>query len=150
MNNKDRFYSRKWGVLTHCLYNIQNNPKLPHSYGKHTSWDEVIDGFDTEELAKTLHEVSAGYVIFTVMQGKRYMIAPNSAFDKIAETKPGEACSSRDLIEDLYQSLSKYDIDLFLYFTSKTSLEYRFPPHTSHGTNTSGKKYISIFFMPSP
>lgn len=117
MNNKDRFYSRKWGVLTHCLYNIQNNPKLPHSYGKHTSWDEVIDGFDTEELAKTLHEVGAGYVIFTVMQGKRYMIAPNSSFDKIAETKPGEACSSRDLIEDLYQSLSKYDIDLFLYFT---------------------------------
>ena len=51
------------------------------------------------------------------MQGTKYMIAPNSAFDKIAGTKAGEACSTRDLIEDLYQSLSKYDIDLFLYFT---------------------------------
>ena len=45
------------------------------------------------------------------------MIAPNATFDKIAGTKPGEACSTRDLIEDLYQALSKYDIDLFLYFT---------------------------------
>lgn len=114
---KDRFYNKKWGVFTHFLYTIQNNPELPNSYGKQTSWDELVNEFDTEELAKNLHEMGAGYLIFTVMQGKRYMIAPNSAFDKIAETKPGEACSSRDLIEDLYQSLSKYDIDLFLYFT---------------------------------
>ena len=65
MNNKDRFYSRKWGVLTYCLYAIQNNPTLPNSYGKQTSWNEVVDGFDTDELAKNLHEVGAGYLIFT-------------------------------------------------------------------------------------
>jgi alpha-L-fucosidase len=38
-------------------------------------------------------------------------------FDLISGYQPGEACSRRDLIEDLYQSLSKYDIDLYLYYT---------------------------------
>ena len=114
---KDAFYNKKWGVFTHCLYVIQNNPDLPISYGRQTSWDELVNEFDTDVLANNLHEIGAGYLIFTVMQGKRYMIAPNATFDKIAGTVPGEACSSRDLIEDLYQSLSKYNIDLFLYYT---------------------------------
>lgn len=114
---KDRFYNRKWGVFTHCLYAIQNNPELKNSYGKQTDWDTLVKEYDTETIAKTLHEIGAGYLIITVMQGTKHLIAPNSAFDKIAGTKPGEACSTRDLIEDLYQSLLKYDIDLFLYFT---------------------------------
>lgn len=114
---QDRFYSKKWGIFNHFLYVIQNNPKYPNSYGKQTDWDTLVREFDTETLAKNLHEIGAGYYIITVMQGTKYMIAPNAAFDKIAGTKPGEACSTRDLIEDLYQSLSKYDIDLFLYFT---------------------------------
>ncbi len=113
---KDRFYSRKWGVFNHFVYGLQNNPNVKHSYGKETSWEELINEFDTESLAKTLYEIGAGYLVFTVNQATKYMIAPNETFDKIAGTKPGEACSTRDLVEDLYKSLSKYDIDLFLYF----------------------------------
>ena len=114
---QDRFYAKKWGVFNHFLYVIQNNPSNPNSYGKQTDWDTLVNEFDTETLAKNLHEIGAGYYVITVMQGTKYMIAPNATFDKIAGTKPGEACSKRDLIEDLYQSLSKYGIDLFLYFT---------------------------------
>jgi alpha-L-fucosidase len=113
----DRFYSHKWGVFNHFLAVLQNNPKSANSYGKQTDWDTLVKEFDTEHLAKTLHEIGAKYYVITVMQGTKYMIAPNSTFDKIAGTKPGEACSTRDLVEDLYTSLSKYDIDLFLYFT---------------------------------
>ena len=114
---QDRFYGKKWGVFNHFLYVIQNNPVYPNSYGKQTEWDTLVNEFDTETLAKNLYEMGAGYYVITVMQGTKYMIAPNATFDKIAGTRPGEACSTRDLIEDLYQSLSKYDIDLFLYFT---------------------------------
>lgn len=114
---QDRFYSRKWGVFNHFLQVIQNDPNTKNSYGKQTDWDTLVNEFDTEILAKNLHEVGAGYYVITVMQGTKYMIAPNKTFDKIAGTKAGEACSKRDLIEDLCQSLSKYDIDLFLYFT---------------------------------
>ena len=115
--SQDRFYSRKWGVFNHFLYVLQNNPNLSNSYGKQTDWDALVKEFDTEVLAKNLHDIGAGYYVITVMQGTKYMVAPNATFDKIAGTKPGEACSTRDLIEDLYNSLSKYDIDLFLYFT---------------------------------
>ncbi|MBR6681344.1 MAG: hypothetical protein IKL59_08800 [Clostridia bacterium] len=117
MNAKDRFYSRKWGVFNHYIYGLQNNPESEHSYYKQLPWDEHVKDFDTEVLAKNLHEMGAGYYCITVMQCNKYMIAPNATFDRIAGTVPGEACSTRDLIEDLYTSLSKYDIDLFLYFT---------------------------------
>ena len=114
---QDRLYSRKWGVFNHFLYVIQNDSSVPNSYGKQTDWDTLVHEFDTETLAKNLYEMGAGYYVITVMQGTKYMVAPNATFDKIAGTKAGEACSTRDLIEDLYQSLSKYNIDLFLYFT---------------------------------
>ena len=113
----DKFYEYRWGVFNHFLYVIQNNPDLPNSYGKSTSWDELVNEFDAEALAKQLNEIGAKYYVITVMQGTKYMIAPNNAFDKIAGTKPGEACSTRDLIMDISNALEKYGIDLFLYFT---------------------------------
>jgi hypothetical protein len=51
------------------------------------------------------------------MQVSRHMIAPNATYDKMTGYKPGEACSTRDLVEDLYQSLSKRGIKLMLYWT---------------------------------
>ena len=117
MNAKDRFYEHKWGVFNHYLSVLQNNPICSNSYGKETDWNTLVNEFDVERVAKTLHEIGAGYYVITVMQGTKYMIAPNKAFDEIAGTKPGEACSTRDLILDLAEALQKYDIDLFLYFT---------------------------------
>lgn len=113
----DRFYEHRWGVFNHFLYVLQNNPSLPNSNGKSTSWDELVNEFDTDKLARQLSEIGAKYYVITVMQGTKYMIAPNAAFDKIAGTRPGEACSTRDLMLDIYNSLYRYDIDLFLYFT---------------------------------
>ena len=37
-----------------------------------------------------------------------------------------------------------------LYRTSRVSRLYRAPWHTSHGTYTSGRKFISIRIVPSP
>ncbi len=117
MNAKDRFYSKKWGVFNHFLYAIQNDPNVANSRGIQTDWDTLVNGFDAGLLAENLHRVGAGYYVITVMQGTKYMIAPNAAFDAIAGTKPGEACSTRDLVADLAEALDKYGIDLFLYFT---------------------------------
>lgn len=116
-NNADNLYSKKWGVFIHFLDRHQNNPEHISSLGKCTSWDECVNGFDTEKFAKNLHDVGAGYAFITMMQGSKYMIAPNETYDRICGTKPGEACSSRDLVEDLYKALSVYGIDLYLYYT---------------------------------
>ncbi|MCL2812966.1 MAG: hypothetical protein FWD23_00035 [Oscillospiraceae bacterium] len=114
---KDEFLGRKWGIFIHYLDALQNNPNSVQSMGKSTSWDECVNELNAEILADQLSEIGAGYLIFTVMQGTRHMIAPNSAFDKLTGLPPGEGCATRDLIEDLYTALTKRNICLFLYFT---------------------------------
>ncbi len=113
----DWFHEAGYGVFVHYLSGLQNSPAQFHSLGHETPWNECVAEFDTEAFAATMHEVGAGYVIFTVMQRNRTMIAPNATFDRISGYKPGEACATRDLIDDLYQSLTRYKIPLMLYYT---------------------------------
>jgi len=115
--NTDWFLQAGYGVFVHYLVGLQNNPDQIHSLGRQTPWDECVREFDTERFADTMAEVGAGYVIFTVMQVQREMIAPNATYDRITGYQPGEACATRDLIEDLYQSLHRRGIPLMLYWT---------------------------------
>jgi len=115
--NTDWFQKAGYGVFVHYLNGLQNNPEQIHSLGRTTEWDECVREFDTERFADTMAEVGAGYVIFTVMQITKHTIAPSETFDRISGYQPGEACSTRDLIEDLYQSLHKRGIPLMLYYT---------------------------------
>ncbi len=118
MSNTDRFLAKKWGVMCHLLYSVQNNPDLPSNEGVgRTSWNELVAQIDVENMAKELYEMGAGYLLLTIMQGNPYLIAPNATYDSIVGTKPGESCSERDLVLDLAKELKKYDIDLYLYFT---------------------------------
>jgi len=106
---------KRFGVFTHFLYG--NPGSTPVTGIDPYDWNARCNAFDTERLAHDLHEVGADYYFITLMQGRKYMIAPNATFDRIGGTKPGEACATRDLVLDLYDSLSKYGIDLCLYFT---------------------------------
>lgn len=114
---QDRFLSRKWGVFHHYLNGLQNGSDKRRNPVGPTSWNDCVNSFDVEKLAYTLHKMKAGYYFITLMQGDQYMLAPNETFDRIAGTKPGEACACRDLPAELYDALSKYDIDLYLYYT---------------------------------
>ncbi|MBR5868853.1 MAG: alpha-L-fucosidase [Clostridia bacterium] len=108
MHITDRFHAKKWGVFNHFLgYNVNNGEE----------WCQKVAGFDVELVAKTLHDMGAGYYVITLMQGRRYMLAPNATFDRIGGIQPGEACARRDLVMDLAEELQKYDIDLYLYYT---------------------------------
>lgn len=109
--------SGHYGVFNHFLNGIQNNPENPRSLGKSEKWDDLVGQIDVEKLARQLHEVGASYYFITLMQGEEFMCAPNKTFDEIAGTKPGEACSKRDLPLDLAKALSKYGIKLCLYYT---------------------------------
>lgn len=117
-NEQKRFANKKWGVFNHYLNGVQNGGDLCRNPGgKITSWNECVEEFDVERLAYNLNKMGAGYYFITLMQGGKYMCSPNATFDIICGTNPGEACSKRDLPLDLYKALSKYDIDLFLYYT---------------------------------
>lgn len=113
----DWFVKAGYGIFVHYLDGIQNNADQLHSLGKHTSWEACVQEFDTERFASDVEASGAGYAIVTVMQISRFMIAPNATFDRISGYQPGEACATRDLIEDLYQSLNKRNIKLMLYWT---------------------------------
>ena len=112
---QDRLYSRKFGVFNHFLFGAPGG-SVPAEQAT-SGWNERCEAFDVRYAARTLHELGAGYYVITLMQGRKYMAAPNAAFDAIAGTKPGEACAKCDLILDLSDALRAYDIDLYLYFT---------------------------------
>lgn len=114
----DRLSLKKWGVLNHYLYRFVCNPALENNLQTGiTDWNEAVNRFDVERVAYNLHKMNVGYYFLTILQGYKYMLGPNAAFDKIAGTKPGEACSVRDLPMELADELAKYDIDFCLYFT---------------------------------
>lgn len=103
-----RLHDAKWGVFVHFLGRGCRNA---------AEWNEKVDRFDVVGLADQLESCGAGFFFITVMQGDRWMCAPNATFDMIAGTKPGEACSRRDLPMELAGELGKRGIDLYLYYT---------------------------------
>lgn len=118
MSNINYFSTKKWGVMCHLLHSLQNNPERPANEGiGRTDWNTFVEQIDAENIAKELHEMGAGYLLLTLMQGDPYMIAPNATYDAIVGSEPGEYCSQRDFVLDLSKALRKYDIDLFLYYT---------------------------------
>ncbi len=124
MHKTDWFYNSKWGIFNHYLNGLQNNPDHPANMSVgHLNWNEHVEAFDTDLLAKQLHEAGAGYYIITIMQRSKYMIAPNETYNNLTGYKTGEACCKRDLIADIIKSLEKYDIPLGLYFTGDGPLD---------------------------
>ena len=123
MDAQDRMMRRKWGVFNHYLYYSEKgytdfrcaDPAEARLMA--AEWNEMVNAFDVHKLARTLHKMGAGYYMVTVMQGTRFMLAPNEAYTRITGIAPGEACCTRDLIRDLATALREYDIDLYLYYT---------------------------------
>ncbi|MBX3257815.1 MAG: alpha-L-fucosidase [Chitinophagaceae bacterium] len=115
--NTDWFKAAGWGVFAHFLYDVQCVGDRINNMDGGPDWNKCVDEFDTEKFAEQIKSTGASYVIFTMMQRTRYMIAPNKTYDRLTGYKPGEACSTRDLVEDLYASLNKRGIKLMLYWT---------------------------------
>ena len=118
MKKTDWFKERKWGIFNHYLAQTVRGCGIGSKGEAEVSWEECVRQFDVSAYAKKVHEMGAGYVIFTILQGEPYLCAPNSTFDTIAEKAPGECCSERDLPMELADELAKYDIPLMLYFPS--------------------------------
>ncbi len=115
---QDAFLARRFGVFNHFLFQKPDGSDMVVPSPQAAQWwNECLERFDVKDMARRLHEAGAGYYMITLMQGGRYMLAPNAAYDEIAGTQPGEACARRDLVMELAEELAKYDIDLFLYYT---------------------------------
>lgn len=113
MDMKEYMRSKRWGIFNHYL--PWPKPGTPRDVAA-KEWNATVDSFDAEKLAKTLHEMGAGYYFITLMHGAEYMPVPNKAYEKITGMPENYVCSKRDLVLDLYDALKKYDIDLCLYY----------------------------------
>ncbi len=102
----------RWGVMTHYLADWRaqvdgEKPSVEH-------WNELVDHFDVEGLAKQLESVGAGYYLITIGQNSGYYLAPNATYDLLTGIQPSK-CSRRDLVGDLYEPLHKRGIKLMVY-----------------------------------
>ena len=88
-----------------------------HADGVARNWNACVDAFDVERFADEMKRAGAGYVMFTILQGSRFVAAPNAVYDEWFGFRPGEACSRRDLPMELADALARRGIPLMLYFT---------------------------------
>jgi hypothetical protein len=105
----------RWGVMTHYLADWRarvDDEKLSVE-----NWNDLVDHFDVEGLARQIEAVGAGYYLITIGQNSGYYLSPNAAYDKFVGIHPSK-CSRRDLVADLYESLRKRGIKLMVYLPS--------------------------------
>jgi len=81
-------------------------------HGPAKPWPKMIDDFDVDVFARMVEDTGAGYVIWSVTWRTYHFAAPIKAIDQIL---PGRT-STRDLIGELADALSKRGIKLMLYY----------------------------------
>lgn len=103
----------KWGVMIHYQpeWLASENELDPIDIEE---WNQLVDNFDVEGLAKQLSEAGAGYLVMTIRHGPPFFISPNTTYDRYTGQVPSR-CSNRDLIADLADALDPYDIRLIAY-----------------------------------
>jgi hypothetical protein len=77
-------------------------------------WNELIDGFDVEGLARQVQELGAGYFFITLGQNSGYYLSPNATYDKLVGRVPSRL-SRRDLVADLAEALAQVGVPLMVY-----------------------------------
>jgi alpha-L-fucosidase len=106
----------KWGVMLHYSAAIlASENKLDPDSISIDKWNELIDNFDCEGLAKQLSDVGAGYLIITIRHVGGFFMAPNHMYEHYMGQAPGIS-SNRDLIVDLHHALDQYGIKLITYY----------------------------------
>ena len=102
------FAEGKYGVMMHFLGDYRSSDE---------AWNERVNAFDCEKLAKQLYDCGAKHLIFTISQCGGRFCMPLESYSKILSDigYNKNLCSDRDLIADLIIALDKYGISLMLY-----------------------------------
>ena len=101
MNAQDRMMLKKWGIFNHYLYGSEKGYTDYRAENKDAilkmaaEWNDMVDSVDTDRLARTLHEMGCGYYFIMVMQGTRFMIAPNDAYSRITGIALRNLCDAQ-------------------------------------------------------
>lgn len=80
-------------------------------HGELLNYNEAVNQFDTDKFAKMLHDLNVKFVFITMNHAIEHFPAPLTVWNEYFPNMT----TTRDLVEDLYVSLSKYDIKLMMY-----------------------------------
>lgn len=103
------------GMMFH--WTAETYPK--EGCGNKLSYEQAVEKFNTERFAEMTENIGASYVIFTMNHAIAHFPAPIHTWEKYY---PGMT-TKRDLVEDLYCSLKKRNIDLLLYLNFTCAYE---------------------------
>ena len=78
------------------------------------AWNQLVDRFDVDALARQLASAGASYCFLTIGQGSGHCCAPNDTYDRISGINPSK-CSRRNLITDLSDALRPLGIAMMAY-----------------------------------
>ena len=84
----------KWGVMTHYLSDwIARSERMTGGKMTVEQWNNLIDHFDVETLAKQLESAGAGYYQITIGQNSGFYLSPNATYDRLVGTERGRTRS---------------------------------------------------------
>ena len=153
--SQQRMYERRVGLFVHYLHGekgtkLSPDVKYPDDIDVY-DWNATVNDFDVPRFAAQIHAMGARYLFFTMMQGRKFMAAPNDTFNRIAEKKPGDGCSFRDLRMELADELAKYDIDLLPllygdgpYLSPDCSAKFGFTEKRGDMTDSFASKWAEV------
>jgi alpha-L-fucosidase len=127
----------RFGVMTHYLADWIAEAEGRGKTLSVEQWNELIDRFDVEGLAKQLEAAGAGYHVLTIGQNSGFYLAPNPTYDRLVGIRPSH-CARRDLVADLAEALQKRGIRLIVYLpagaparekTAVDALQWQDGPH---------------------
>jgi alpha-L-fucosidase len=108
----------RWGIMTHYLADwIARREDVNNGRMTVPRWNELVDGFDVEALARHVESAGAGYYLLSIGQNSGFYLSPNATYDKLVGNNPSK-CSRRDLVHDAFEPLNRRGIKLMVYLPS--------------------------------
>lgn len=111
------FRNAGYGIFVHYLSQDAASRADIRSDCADRNWDDCVNAFDVPRFADAMKRMGAGYVVFTMYQGRRQFAAPNEALEREFGVKPTERPAKRDLVMELADALAERGIPLMLYWT---------------------------------
>ena len=99
------FTEAKYGLFFH--WNARSAPRT----GEPKSYENAVKDFDVTKFAAMVHETGADFIVLTTSWDLQTFPAPLKSLDKLL---PGNT-TTRDLVADLADALSRWNIKLMVY-----------------------------------
>lgn len=126
MNERVEWFKKAgYGLFCHWTTHTvpKNGDKKPHA--------QAILDFDIDTFTKQIIDTGARFLFFTITHADMFLPFPLKEMDDIIPNHT----SKRDLIEELYERLSKHNIKLMVYFNGEGSTNSEWESATSFKTD---------------